>query len=156
MTARRSRRRGLSTVGGSPWAVMLRHGLIAGAVACLVLVVAAAISSGGGAAASAATASAVVAVPFGLSGLALWWASRLSAYAPPLVMLFAYLVLVLVGAMLMASVQAPGWLRPHWLMAAAAVAVAAWLAGMATGLRRARMPVYDVAMPGDHDTERTS
>mgnify|MGYP007086365419 FL=1 len=154
MNVRRDPRRRLSTVGGSPWAVMLRHGLIAGAAACLALVVAAAIISGGGAAASAATASAVVAVPFALSGLALWWASGLSAYAPPLVMLFAYLVLVLVGAMLMASVETPGWLRPHWLMAAAAVAVGAWLGGMATGLRRARMPIYDVAVP-DGDSERT-
>ena len=63
MSVRRDPRRRLSTVGGSPWAVMLRHGLIAGAAACLALVVAAAIISGGGAAASAATASAVVAVP---------------------------------------------------------------------------------------------
>ena len=62
MNVRRDPRRRLSTVGGSPWAVMLRHGLIAGAAACLALVVAAAIISGGGAAASAATASAVVAV----------------------------------------------------------------------------------------------
>ena len=154
MSARRARRRSLSTVGGSPWWVMLRHGLIAGAAACLVLVIAAAIASGGAAAASAATASAVVAVPFALSGLALWWASGLSAYAPALVMLFAYLVLVLVGAMLMAALDAPGWLRPHWLMAAAAVAVGAWLGGMATGLRRARMPIYDVAMP-DRDSQRS-
>ena len=31
MSVRRDPRRRLSTVGGSPWAVMLRHGLIAGA-----------------------------------------------------------------------------------------------------------------------------
>ena len=41
-----------------------------------------------------------------------------------------------------------------WLMAAAAVAVGAWLGGMAAGLRRARMPIYDVAVP-DGDSERT-
>ena len=45
MNVRRDPRRRLSTVGGSPWAVMLRHGLIAGAAACLALVVAAAITS---------------------------------------------------------------------------------------------------------------
>ena len=43
MSVRREPRRRLSTVGGSPWAVMLRHGLIAGAAACLALVVAAAL-----------------------------------------------------------------------------------------------------------------
>ena len=89
---------------------------------------------------SAATASAVVAVPFALSGLALWWASGLSAYAPPLVMLFAYLVLVLVGAMLMASVETPGWLRPHWLLRPARRATR-FAVGPATSRRCATAPM---------------
>ena len=89
---------------------------------------------------------------------AVWWAwacyawlTNTSDHDGPGPRLLLFLAM---AAMLMAAVETPGWRRPHWLMAAAAVAVGAWLGGMATGLRRARMPIYDVAVP-DGDSERT-
>lgn len=146
-SARRPGARGRRTSPGSPWAVMLRWGAVPAGVLAAVLAIAALLISGTGAMGSTLLAAVVVAVPFGLSGLALWWASGLSAYAPPIVMLGLYAALVVLGAMLMQGAEAPSWLVTRWAGAAAAGQVAVWLGGMAAGLSRARLPLFDVAAP---------
>lgn len=141
------RRHRLSTVGGSPWAVMLRHaGAAALGVLCLA-VLAAAVVDGSAAAGSAALAGAAVLAPFAATGLLLWAASRRSVHGPPLAMVTCYVVLVLLGAALLVVVDLPGWIRPGWVLTAAILLVAAWLAGTALGLRRARLPIYDLPAP---------
>lgn len=146
-SARRPGARSRRTSPGSPWAVMLRWGAVPAGVLAAVLAIAALLISGTGAMGSTLLAAVVVAVPFGLSGLALWWASGLSAYAPPIVMLGLYAALVVLGAMLTQGAEAPSWLVTRWAGAAAAGQVAVWLGGMAAGLSRARLPLFDVAAP---------
>lgn len=141
----RAARRWRTTVPGGPWALMLRWGAVPAAVVLVALGAVALLASGAGAAGSTLLAAAVVGIPFALSGLSLWWASGLSAYAPPLVMLGLYAVLVVFGVILIETVVLPAWFRPPWAAVAAIAHVGAWLGGFALGLSRARIPVFDLS-----------
>lgn len=138
----------MRTVAGSPWAVMLRHAAIPAVVVLAAVAALAGAIGGAGAAGSAAIAGAGVLAPFAATGLILWVSSRVSMYAPPLAMVSSYVVMVLLGAVLLAVVQVPGWIRPGWVLLAAVAQVVVWLAGTAVGLRRARLPVYDLPETG--------
>lgn len=138
-------RRWRTTVPGSPWALMLRCGAVPAAVVLVVLGAVALLASGAGAAGSTLLAAAVVGIPFGLSGLSLWGASRLSTYAPALVMLGLYAVLVVFGAILIQTLVLPAWFRPPWAVVAVIAHVSVWLGGLALGLSRARLPVFDLS-----------
>lgn len=146
----------MRTVPGSPWAVMLRHAALPALIALLAVVALAAAVDGADAAGSAGVAGAAVLAPFAATGLILWAASRVSPQAPALAMVSSYVALVLLGAVLLAVVTTPAWIRGAWVLAAAVAQVVVWLAGTAAGLRRARLPVYDLPqasqerLPRDH------
>lgn len=141
----RAARRWRTTTPGSPWALMLGWAVVPAAIVVVVLGLVALLVSGAGALGSTLLAAAVVGVPFALSGLSLWGASRLSSHTPALVMLGLYAVLVAVGIVLIETVVLPAWFAPPWAFAAVIAHVSVWLGGLALGLSRARIPVFDLS-----------
>lgn len=142
--APRGRNRSNKTAAGDVWARMLRISLLIGSGLGLVTVLAAALVGGASAAGSAAIGATVVVIVFGLSLAALWWASRHHPAVAGLTVLLVYAALVLAGGAVLLMVQTPDWIQPGWIGAATIAELVAWLGGAAFGLRRSRLPVFDV------------
>lgn len=144
------------TVAGNVWARMLRVAGLAGAAVALLLALVAWPWGGPPAVGSVLIGSVVVAVVFGVSLGALWWAAKYPAPVAAMTMLVLYVALVLAGAMILFATTAPSWVQPPWLGAATIGQLVAWLAGAAIAVRRSRLPVFDLpatrSSPDDRST----
>lgn len=90
----------------------------------------------------------VVCAVFTVSLVVLWWASRYSPAVIGVAMVLLYGVLVLVGAMVLAVVPPVRTAAAGWVGGTASAQIVLWLSVLAYSMRRARLPVFDVQLPG--------
>lgn len=140
----RQSRQARRSLPGNVWARMLRISLILGAAVALVLAAFAWLAAGAAALGSVAVGSAVVAIVFSVSLVALWWASRYPPALAAMVMLILYVGLVFAGAIILFAAPRPQGLEAPWLGAATVGQLCAWLTGAAFAVRRTRLPIFDV------------